>query len=191
MLIRWIAGTCPYITSVGATQVQNGSTVRTPESACERVIFSGGGFSNVFPMASYQKSTMEGFFAQNKISYGADRFNNSQKVRGYPDVSANGANYVIAANGKFSLTFGTSASTPTFASLVNMINEERLAAGKSSVGFMNPTLYTNPQVLNDITNGGNQGCGTPGFNSTKGWDPVTGLGTPNYPAMLQLFMSLP
>ena len=40
-------GTCPYITSVGATQVLNGSTVRTPESAAERVIFSGGGFSNV------------------------------------------------------------------------------------------------------------------------------------------------
>lgn len=184
-------GTCPYITSVGATQVLNGSSVRTPESACETVIFSGGGFSNVFPMASYQKSAVASYFANNKIPYGADRFNNSQTVRGYPDVSANGANYVVAVDGKFSLTFGTSASTPTFASLVNMINEERLAVGKGPVGFMNPTLYANPQVLNDITNGGNQGCGTPGFNSTKGWDPVTGLGTPNYPAMLQLFMSLP
>lgn len=40
-------GVCPYVTSVGATQVINGSTVRTPESASERVIFSGGGFSNV------------------------------------------------------------------------------------------------------------------------------------------------
>ena len=39
-------GTCPYITSVGATQIMNGSTVHTPESASERVIFSGGGFSN-------------------------------------------------------------------------------------------------------------------------------------------------
>lgn len=39
-------GVCPYVTSVGATQVMNGSTVRTPESAAERVIFSGGGFSN-------------------------------------------------------------------------------------------------------------------------------------------------
>jgi tripeptidyl-peptidase-1 len=46
-------GTCPYITSVGATQVLNGSTVRSPESASERVIFSGGGLSNVFPMPSY------------------------------------------------------------------------------------------------------------------------------------------
>lgn len=184
-------GTCPYVTSVGATQVLNGSSVLAPESACEKVIFSGGGFSNVFPMASYQKSTMSAFFARNKISYGAERFNNSQTVRGYPDVSANGANYVVAVDGKFSLTFGTSASTPTFASLVNMINEERMAVGKGPVGFLNPTLYANPQVLNDITTGGNRGCGTPGFNSTIGWDPVTGLGTPNYPKMLKLFMSLP
>jgi len=40
-------GVCPYVTSVGATQVMNGSSVRTPESASQRVIFSGGGFSNV------------------------------------------------------------------------------------------------------------------------------------------------
>ena len=72
-----------------------------------------------------------------------------------------------------------------------MINEQRLAAKKSPVGFMKPALYANQQVLNDITNGGNQGCGTPGFQSVSGWDLVTGLGTPNYPAMLELFMGLP
>ncbi|CZR58556.1 related to serine protease [Phialocephala subalpina] len=184
-------GTCPYVTSVGATQVINGSTVRTPESASERVIFSGGGFSNVFAMPSYQQKAMATYFAEHAPQYGADRFNNSQKVRGYPDVSANGVNYVTAVNGKFSLAFGTSASTPTFASLVNMINEQRINAKKAPVGFLNPVLYANPQVLNDVTNGGNQGCGTPGFNSTAGWDPVTGLGTPNFSAMLDLFMGLP
>lgn len=39
--------TCPFVTSVGATQVNPGSTVNDPEGACEQVIFSGGGFSNV------------------------------------------------------------------------------------------------------------------------------------------------
>ncbi|KAE9372810.1 tripeptidyl peptidase-like protein [Stipitochalara longipes BDJ] len=184
-------GTCPYVTSVGATQVLNGSTVRSPESASERVIFSGGGFSNVFPMPSYQKSAVATYFANHAPPYGADRFNNSQTVRGYPDVSANGVNYVVAVDGQFSLAFGTSASCPTFASLVNMINAQRINAKKSPVGFLNPTLYANPQVLNDITVGGNQGCGTQGFTSVEGWDPVTGLGTPNYPAMLNLFMGLP
>ena len=37
-------GTCPYILSVGATQVSPGKTVLDPESACETVIYSGGGF---------------------------------------------------------------------------------------------------------------------------------------------------
>jgi tripeptidyl-peptidase-1 len=184
-------GTCPYITSVGATMIMNGSTVHTPESASEKVIFSGGGFSNVFPMPSYQQKALTTYFSQNTIPYGADRFNNSRTVRGYPDVSANGVNYVVAVDGQFSLAFGTSASCPTFASMVNLINEQRIANKKSPVGFLNPTLYANPQVLNDVTKGGNQGCGTRGFNATVGWDPVTGLGTPNYPAMLGLFMSLP
>lgn len=101
-------GGCPWVTSVGATQILNGSTVRTPESACERVIFSGGGFSNVFAMPSYQQKAVSTYFAEHAPPYGADRFNNSKVVRGFPDVSANGANYVTAVNGRFSLSFGTS-----------------------------------------------------------------------------------
>ncbi len=64
-------------------------------------------------------------------------------------------------------------------------------ANKKPVGFVNPALYANPSVMNDITNGGNQGGGTAGFNSTVGWDSVTGLGTPNFPAMVDMFMNLP
>lgn len=30
-----------------------------------------------------------------------------------------------------------------------------------------------------------------GFQATEGWDPMTGLGTPNYPKMHDVFMSLP
>ena len=85
---------------------------------------------------------------------------------------------------------GTSAAAPTFAAILNRINEERIAVGKSTVGFVNPTLYANPQVLHDITVGNNSGCGTPGFYAAMGWDPVTGLGTPNYAAMLSLYLSL-
>ncbi len=56
---------------------------------------------------------------------------------------------------------------------------------------MNPVLYANPSVMNDIVNGNNPGCGTTGFEAVPGWDPVTGLGTPNYPQMEALFLSLP
>lgn len=79
-------GTCPYITSVGATQVINGSTVHSPESASERVIFSGGGFSNNFAMPAYQKDAIATYYAEHAPTFGADRFNNSKTVRGYPDV---------------------------------------------------------------------------------------------------------
>ncbi|KAH7346722.1 peptidase S8/S53 domain-containing protein [Rhexocercosporidium sp. MPI-PUGE-AT-0058] len=183
--------TCPYVTSVGATQITPGASVTQPEQAAESVIYSGGGFSNVFSLPSYQSSAVKTYFAQHKPSYGSDRYNTSQTSRGYPDVSANGVNYVIAVDGNFSYVYGTSASAPTFGSIVTLINGARLAIGKSSVGFMNPALYAHPGVLNDITSGGNQGCGTPGFTSVKGWDPVTGLGTPNFPRMLALYLGLP
>jgi len=183
-------GTCPYITSVGATQIKVGSSVTQPEEAAESVIYSGGGFSNVFPMPSYQKEAVATYFAEHKPPYGSDRYNTSEKTRGFPDVSANGVNYVIAIDGSFSYVFGTSCSTPVFGSILTLINSARLSIGKSSIGFINPALYANPGMLNDITSGGNQGCGTPGFTAVPGWDPVTGLGTPNFPKMLAYWLKL-
>jgi tripeptidyl-peptidase-1 len=59
------------------------------------------------------------------------------------------------------------------------------------LGFINPVLYAHPEILNDITNGTNPGCGTEGFKAVKGWDPASGLGTPNYGKMLRLWLSLP
>jgi tripeptidyl-peptidase-1 len=109
-------GTCPYITSVGATQVATGSTVTQPEQAAESVIYSGGGFSNVFPMPSYQASAVKEYFKNHNPPCGADRYNNSQMSRGYPDMSANGVNYVITVDGYFSLVYGTSRPTPLLCS---------------------------------------------------------------------------
>lgn len=90
-------GTCPYITSVGATQVKPNLTLSAnlpssvqPEEACETVIYSGGGFSDVFPMPEYQNNAVAKWFSEYPPPYGSDRFNNSRKVRGYPDISANG-----------------------------------------------------------------------------------------------------
>ncbi|KAL8768557.1 MAG: hypothetical protein Q9209_005242 [Squamulea sp. 1 TL-2023] len=183
--------TCPYITSIGATQIVPGASVTAPEQACQTVIFSGGGFSNVFPLPSYQAAAVKSFFTNYPPPYGADRFNNSQATRGFPDISANGANYVVAVNGQFSLVYGTSASSPVVGAILTLINEARLYAGKSTLGFINPFLYANPGAFNDITLGGNPGCGTPGFQSVPGWDPATGLGTPNFPKLLAAALKLP
>jgi len=91
--------------------------------------------------------------------------------------------------------------------MVTLINQARLNAGKSTVGFMNPTLYANPSAMKDVTIGGNRGCGTAGFSSSPGWvsiscrlyaagadtrqDPVTGLGTPRFAQLQSVFMALP
>jgi tripeptidyl-peptidase-1 len=133
-------GTCPYITSVGATQVKPGASVTQPEEAAESVIYSGGGFSNVFGTPSYQSAAIKTYFAEHKPPYGPDRYNNSETSRGLPDVSANGVNYVIAIDGNFSYVYGTSASSPTFGSVMTMVNAARMDVGKSSVGFINPVL---------------------------------------------------
>ncbi|PSR80478.1 peptidase S8/S53 domain-containing protein [Coniella lustricola] len=190
-------GTCPYVTSVGATQVPTGTDITTslasgtqPETACETVIYSGGGFSNYFNIPSYQADAVNTFLTDYPPPYTARRYNNTGTSRAFPDVSANGANYVLAIDGEWEYVYGTSASSPVFGSIISLINNELAAAGKSPVGFINPTLYAYPDVLNDVTEGTNEGCSTDGFSSQPGWDPVTGLGTPNYPAMLELFLSL-
>ena len=114
--------------------------------------------------------------------------------RGFPDVSAVGDNGVVVSAGEASARGrGTSMAAPLVAAIFTRINEERLAVGKSRIGFVNPTLYANPQMFNDITVGNqtNGGCGTDGFSCVPGWDPVTGLGTPKYEAWLKVFMALP
>lgn len=102
--------TCPFVTAVGATQINPGSTVFEPESACEQVIFSGGGFSNIFSMPSYQKQAVDTYLERHPPPYTAEQFNNSGTVkmylrceqnsiradvpcqaRAFPDLSANGS----------------------------------------------------------------------------------------------------
>lgn len=164
---------------------------------------TGGGFSNYFSPPSYQAAAVSDYLANSapavpSYTINADASNiganggvYNRAGRGYPDVSANGAFLTTFNNLTAGTFFGTSLASPIFGAVITLINEERTAAGKGPVGFVNPVLYENPQVLNDITNGSNPNCGSSGFETAKGWDPVTGLGTPDYPKMLKLFLSLP
>ncbi|KAJ3514135.1 hypothetical protein NLJ89_g2544 [Agrocybe chaxingu] len=184
---------CPFVTAVGATQINPGSTVDDPEGACEQVIYSGGGFSNIFPLPSFQADAVTTYLKLHPPPYTNGEFNNSGNARAFPDISANGANYVIAVDGQLERVFGTSASSPVVGSIITFINDARLAAGKGPLGFLNPLIYSPlcQPAFNDITMGGNQGCGTPGFNTTEGWDPVTGVGTPNLSKLMKLALALP
>lgn len=93
---------------------------------------------------------------------------NTAPARGYPDISSNGANFVVAANGALYSVFGTSAAAPTVGAIFSLINKQRIKAKKGPVGFVNPVFYANPQVLNDIVGGGNAGCETNGFVAVTG-----------------------
>jgi tripeptidyl-peptidase-1 len=187
------------LTAVGATIIPLGAS---PEDHTEEAVTrfgSGGGFSNIYTTPDYQAQAVADYFAKSKPSYpyyesvdnssfGANGGIYNRIGRGYPDVAAVGDKVVIYNRGLPTSIGGTSASAPVFAAILTRINEERLKAGKTTVGFVNPVLYAHPDAFFDVTKGSNPGCGTNGFNAAAGWDPVTGLGTPNYPALLDAFM---
>lgn len=82
-------------------------------------------------------------------------------------------------DGSILLQDGTSASTPTTASVISLVNDALIAQGRPPLGFLNPWLYAGGYAaFNDVTIGSSVGCNTSGFPATVGWDPVTGFGTP-------------
>jgi len=175
----------PYVTAVGATYITSTSTLT--ESG---VSFSSGGFSNYFDRPSYQTTAVSNYFTM----YGSNFPNASlynQTGRGIPDVAAVGTNFPIVVGGNTYGVDGTSCSSPTFTAVVALLNDIRLNAGKSPLGFLNPLIYQNGAAFNDITTGNNPGCRTNGFYAAKAWDPITGWGTPNYPALAKVVTNLP
>lgn len=160
---------CPFVTAVGGTVKTN------PEVA---VGFSGGGFSRYFARPSYQTQAVKAFFSGLGTKY-QGLYNVSG--RAYPDVAAQSSGFQVVVGGRVISVGGTSASSPTVAGIFSLLNDVRLTRGQSSLGFINPLIYSTAlKGFTDITSGSNPGCGTPGFTAGIGWDPVTGLGTPNF-----------
>ncbi|KAF7307383.1 Family S53 protease-like protein [Mycena indigotica] len=167
---------CPWVTSVGSSQtVLENFTKNFSQIATS---FSSGGFSNYFKAPTYQKADVGAYVATVNGYEGLYNKNG----RGIPDVSAQGVNFPTLVAARWHLVDGTSASTPVFASVIAFLNDELITAGRPPLGFLNPLLYSpaGRAALEDVSVGNNPGCGTYGFNATAGWDPVTGLGVPNY-----------
>ncbi|KXS94079.1 hypothetical protein AC578_9215 [Pseudocercospora eumusae] len=183
---------CPYVTAVGGTVgVQ-------PERA---VYLSSGGFSDTWPRPAYQDEAVSAY-----LSTIGDTFDGLYNTsgRGIPDIAAQGSSFHVINKGQDTLISGTSASAPVVAGVVALLNAQRLKAGKPTLGFLNPWLYSSGyQGLTDIVHGHSSGCvglslssGLPGafvpgasWNATEGWDPVTGFGTPNYEKLLPLALA--
>ncbi|KAF7344287.1 Serine protease S53 [Mycena venus] len=167
-------GGCPFITSVG------GSTGVPPQVAAS---LSGGGFSNFFPTPDYQAGDVAAYIASIGDQY-AGLYNTSG--RGMPDVALQALNVEIAWMGSFWLVGGTSCASPIFAAMIALVNDRLLAAGRAPLGFLNPFLYSpaGRAAFTDVISGTNPGCNTDGFSAGPGWDPVTGLGTPDFNRLL-------
>jgi len=179
-------GASPYITTVGGTDFAVKSTIGEETTWVD----GGGGFSNTFGIPDYQADAVQGYF-DSGVDLPDSKYYNASG-RGYPDVAAlagqqNG--YCVAARGSYLEVGGTSAACPVFAGVIAMINDELIAAGQPQMGFLNPWIY---QVAGpgggfmDVTTGTNNANFGAGFTATEGWDPATGFGTPNYPALLKL-----
>jgi kumamolisin len=149
--------TSPYVTAVGGTHlIETSKGVVTSETAWTG---SGGGLSLYYATPSYQSSL--------KLA-----------SRGVPDVAAVGdpaTGVAIYIDGGFTVYGGTSVATPIWAGLMALVNQARIADGKSTLGELNPLLYPLLKTKNfrDIKSGCNGG-----YCAKVGYDLVTGLGTP-------------
>ncbi|MCJ1447868.1 MAG: hypothetical protein MMC23_008380 [Stictis urceolatum] len=195
--------TCPYITSVGGTQSV------APEIAW---VASSGGFSDYFPQPSYQKSAVETYLTKYLPAATKKYFSAYADFsgRGFPDVSAHSLTpwYDVINNGTADISGGTSAACPVFSATVAQLNDALFRAGKKPLGFLNPFIYQyGVKGLTDITGGASVGCNgvngqtgqpvpgggiVPGamWNATKGWDPSTGLGVPNFKKLKSIVLDV-
>lgn len=167
---------CPYITAVGSTYLPPGSKVGDTEKVTAE-FGPGGGFSNIFPTPDWQAKAVGEYLSKHAPSYksynttdgkiptkGGEGIYN-RGGRGFPDIAANGWNIYSVEGGEGDAVGGTSASAPLVASMFNLINEERIKAGKGPVGFINPALYQLYEkggAFTDITQGdmsGSSNCG--------------------------------
>lgn len=197
----------PFVTTVGATQVINATYSAFTAPLCAKQyscietgievavsltvagFTSGGGFSNVSGATrpSWQDTVVQAYFNSGVELPPASYWN--RDGRGEPDVAAIGHNGLMVVNGQAGPVGGTSLSSPIFAAIASLLNEIAVTKTGNSLGFLNPLLYTmyaaDPTTFTDITVGDNicpeygcEGGNCKGYLAAKGWDPVTGLGTP-------------
>ena len=130
----------------------------------------GGGISIEFPLPSYQSSA----HVPNNVDSG-------QLGRGVPDVAGDAdpaTGYTILVDGQQETIGGTSAVAPLWAGLIALINQSL----GNSAGFLQPQLYAGTAAagFRDITEGNNGD-----YQAAPGWDPCTGLGSPDGAHLLQ------
>jgi kumamolisin len=166
----------PYAIGCGGTKLGLNGNVISSEVAWNELSANegatGGGVSEVFALPTFQSGA--------KVPAASNGF----KGRGVPDVCGDAdpaSGYEVLVDGESTVIGGTSAVAPLWAGLLARINQ---SMGKPA-GYLNPLIYSaaadagSAAAFHDITSGSNGG-----YSAAPGWDPCTGLGSPNGAALL-------
>lgn len=155
---------CPRVLACGGTRIQAKDGARQSEVVWnDGSGATGGGVSDVFPLPEWQAGT-----------------GLSGSGRGVPDVAGHAdptAGYLLRIHGRDVISGGTSAVVPLWAGLIAYMNQEL----GTRVGFLNALLYQPParDSFHAVTEGSNDLSGLGVYAAGSGWDPCTGLGTPD------------
>jgi kumamolisin len=157
----------PHVLACGGTQLEIANGARGAEKVWNDQPqgggATGGGVSAGFALPTWQSGV--GVPAPSSGAGGG---------RGVPDVSGDAApstGYKVLVDGQSEVVGGTSAVAPLWAALVTLVNQQ---TGRPA-GYLNPRIYPGGESnFFDITAGSN---GT--YQAAPGWDPCTGLGSPN------------
>jgi subtilase family serine protease len=196
----------PLVTGIGGTYLctdPNNTTARVvdstdPPAKCQAFpgeaevgwTFSGGGFSEVFAKPAYQDALPAGstpIGAQRGVPDVALQASSTTGALVYLTLPPDGLSGLLCGNSPCSTGWydigGTSLSCPQWAGLVALADQ----VNGGGLGLINPALYAigadSTRYANDffdVTTGNNTSDpSVVGYPAKTGWDPVTGLGTPN------------
>ena len=164
--------TMPNVTSVGGTTVfESKQGTYFQEFAWGSPLDesgTGGGRSQVYPLPDYQQGV------QDASGHG---------FRQIPDISADAdpiTGYHIVLSGRDTQAGGTSASTPLWAAVITLINQDLKARGLRKVGFANPALYwmgANESKFKDVPFHDVKLGNNLAYEAGPGWDFATGWGS--------------
>src|SRR5262249_3794530 len=128
---EWYPGDDPFITSVGGTTLTTSGAGGAWSSETSWVGSQGGVTTNGFALPGYQQGIAT------PTNHAATT------LRNVPDISSNAnTNMYFCASGRCGGGIGgTSASAPQWAGYLALVNQQAVANGKPTLGFLNPTIY--------------------------------------------------
>ena len=163
-----------YVVSVGGTDLTTASAAG-PWKSETAWVDSGGGISpDKIAIPAWQQ--LSGVI--NSTNKGSTTYRNG------PDVSAN-ANFTFYTCADQTTCLandygGTSFAAPMWAAYIALVNQQLVANGEKTIGFLNPTIYAQNITSVYDTDFHDIASGTSGsYSATTGYDLVTGWGSPN------------